>query len=236
MRVLGLDTATRVASVALVEDERVVWERSSQASPGHGRMLARLVEEAFHAAGWLARDLTRVAVSIGPGSFTGLRIGLGLAKGLAYAARASVVPVPTLSALAAVAPADPGDLVCPMLDARKGEVYGALFEARGHGTPAVLQRPALARPQEILDSLDGRRCWVLGDGGEVHATVVQAAAPRGAMLLPFSHYHPQGGMVARLAMTGPAIAAGQALAELEPTYVRPSYAAAAAGEPRAVRD
>jgi tRNA threonylcarbamoyladenosine biosynthesis protein TsaB len=222
MRILGLDTATRTGSVGLLDGDRVVWERSSRASPGHGRMLGRLVDEALRGAGWTVSALDAIAVSIGPGSFTGLRVGLSLAKGLAFVARIPVLPVPTLSALASVAGAEPGELVCPMLDARKGEVYGALYEVDGPRSLLPLGTPVLARPEELLARVDDRPCRVLGDAVELYGEAIAARLGPRALVLPFTHYHPRGGAVARAGAAAAALG-GPALATLEPAYVRAPY-------------
>src|SRR5262245_52075822 len=96
----------------------------------HARTLLPLIDAALAAAGVGLRQLDLLAVSIGPGSFTGLRIGLSVAKGLALATGLPVVGVPTLEAYALHVGPRPG-LICPVLDARKGEVYGAVFRWQG---------------------------------------------------------------------------------------------------------
>ena len=226
MRVLGIDTATAIGSVGLADDARIVVERSGPAVPadgrsGHGGMLAPLVRRALGDAGWRAADLDAIAVSIGPGSFTGLRVGLGFAKGLAYAAQAAIAPVPTLDALAIVADAAPGEFVCPMLDARKGEVYAALYRMGDSGVLDPLTGCLLARPEVVLEGISGR-CRFLGDAVDVHAAAIERAHGAAALVLPFSHYHPRGGVVAALGSGLPRLGP-EALGAVEPTYVRPAY-------------
>ena len=121
----------------------------------HARTLLPLIDEVLAAGGVALRALDLLAVSIGPGSFTGLRIGLSVAKGLALATGLPVVGVPTLAAYADTAGPRPG-LVCPVLDARKGEVYAAAFhwpeepDRRRRGQAAALV--ASTAPTS-------RRCW-----------------------------------------------------------------------------
>ncbi|MHB8946055.1 MAG: tRNA (adenosine(37)-N6)-threonylcarbamoyltransferase complex dimerization subunit type 1 TsaB [Bacillota bacterium] len=126
MIVLGLETATNVCGVALVDDDRVLAEFSTSGRLTHSQRLMPLVEQALNEAGIGRGQLDGIAVSAGPGSFTGLRIGLATAKGLGYALDRPVLPVPTLDALAFNAWAWPG-LICPLLDARKDQVYAALY-------------------------------------------------------------------------------------------------------------
>jgi len=223
MRVLGIDTATSIGSVGLVEGGRVVAERSWHAASGHDETLAPLVRQLLADAGWSAVGLDAVAISIGPGSFTGLRIGLSLAKGLALAGCLAVVPVPTLDALAEVAHAEAGDLVCPILDARKGELYAALYAASEGGHLEKLADAMLVRAEDLVGRVD-RRCRFLGDGVVAYTGLIGAALGHNAVVLPFTSYHPAGGVVAALGAARLAVNVGEPIGELEPYYVRGAYA------------
>jgi tRNA threonylcarbamoyladenosine biosynthesis protein TsaB len=138
MTVLGIDSATSTASAALIEDGKVLAEQrypyaggESQsevkaAKAGHAEILVPLIESVLETGRSSVRALTGIAVSIGPGSFTGLRIGLSTVKGLAYGSDIPVVGISTLWANAARAGAVDG-VICSLLDARKQQVYAALF-------------------------------------------------------------------------------------------------------------
>ncbi|PYM04330.1 MAG: tRNA (adenosine(37)-N6)-threonylcarbamoyltransferase complex dimerization subunit type 1 TsaB, partial [Candidatus Rokuibacteriota bacterium] len=130
MKVLGLETATLAGGAALIDGDRIVGEYTLNIRVTHSERVMAAVDRLLTDAGWRPSDLEGLAVSIGPGSFTGLRIGVSTAKGLALALGLAVVPVPTLDALAAGLPfaALP---VCPILDARKGEVYASLYRWDG---------------------------------------------------------------------------------------------------------
>ena len=188
----------------------VVAEGAHRESRSHTASLPVLVERVLGEAGLALEDVEGIAVSIGPGSFTGLRIGLALAKGLAFAGGLPLVGVPTLEALAWVADAAPGTSVCAALDARKREVYAALFAVEAGGLRRVT--PDLALAPEALAARLPRPCTLVGDAGEVYGAVLGAHARP----LPFATHHPRGGVVARLA-------AGEAanVGTLEPIYVRP---------------
>lgn len=148
MRILGVDTSTTTASIALIEDSRLVAEAgcSSQtemppalsAKGNHSETVLPLIQAVLDKAAFRLSDLSAIAISIGPGSFTGLRIGLALVKGLAYGCALPVIGVSSLEAQAARVE-DSGGSICPLLDARKQEVYGALFERR---SGALLRRMA----------------------------------------------------------------------------------------------
>src|SRR6266851_56323 len=125
MRVLAVDTSTMAGGVALLEDERVVGESLLDVRTTHSERLMLAVDRALADARWTAESLDGLAVAIGPGSFTGLRIGLAAVKGLALALDRPIAAIPTLDAMASGLPwaARP---VCPVIVARKGEVYACL--------------------------------------------------------------------------------------------------------------
>jgi tRNA threonylcarbamoyladenosine biosynthesis protein TsaB len=132
MRLLAIETATPAQGVALAEDDRLLAELSYEAKGNRGGLLLPTVDRVLQKAGLTARDLDAVAVSVGPGSFTGLRVGLATAKGLALGTGARLVGVPTLEALAE-GYALPSGTICALLDAYRGEVYMALFRRVGAG-------------------------------------------------------------------------------------------------------
>ena len=181
----------------------------------HTASLPALVDQVLARAALSLDDVEGLAVSIGPGSFTGLRIGLALAKGIALAGGLPLVGVPTLEALAWVADAPPGTTICAALDARKREVYAALFAATG-AAPRRLS-PDLALSPEVLAARLTPPCVVVGDASEVYGDVLGARA----VLRPFATHHPRGGVIARLGFDRLAAGEGRNPGPLEPTYVRP---------------
>jgi len=199
----------------VARDGAVLAEGAQHESRSHTASLPSLVERVLGEAGLALEDVEGLAVSIGPGSFTGLRIGLALAKGIAFAGGLPLVGVPTLEALAWVADAEPGTTICAALDARKREVYAALFAADASGPRRLT--PDLALAPAALAARLPRPCTLVGDAGEVYGEVLGAHA----RLLPFATHHPRGGVIARLG--GARLAAGETanLGTLEPVYVRP---------------
>ena len=165
MKVLALETSARACSAAVTEDGRVVCSAFQCTGLTHSRTLMPMVEDMLKNAGLSLTDCGAVAVASGPGSFTGIRIGVAAAKGLAFGAGLPAVGVSTLEAMARnIAFAD-GVIVCAM-DARRQQVYNALFRAEG----GVLTRLTPDRPiglEELageLAGLDGPKTAV-GDGG-----------------------------------------------------------------------
>jgi tRNA threonylcarbamoyladenosine biosynthesis protein TsaB len=122
---LAIETSTLVQSVALEVEGEVVESASMRQEAGHARDLADNVQRLLRHRGLAARDIDEVAVGAGPGSFTGLRIGLSLAKGIAFVTGAPIVSVPSFEAIAASLPA--GATLAFASDARRGEVYGGLM-------------------------------------------------------------------------------------------------------------
>ncbi len=190
-----------------------------RAARSHIAVLPLLVERALARAGLDIRDVEAVAVSIGPGSFTGLRIGLGLAKGIAFAGGLPLAAVPTLDALAHVAEAPSGAAVCAALDARRREVYAALFRVGPAGDPRRLGPDEALAPAALAARLPGGTILV-GDAGEAYPDAFGA----GVIRRPFVTHHPRGGVVARLGARLLAAGAAVDLGTVEPFYVRPAEA------------
>src|SRR6478672_10409581 len=142
MRIIGIDTATTTASVALIDNGLLISEkvypihesrgnaRGLNSKSNHAEIIIPLIESLFETTNISLQDVTGFALSIGPGSFTGLRIGLSTVKGLAYGSQIPVVGMSTLFAHAARV-TDYDGLICTLLDARKNEVYAAVFRKTG---------------------------------------------------------------------------------------------------------
>lgn len=149
---LALDTATQLVSVALHDGERVVAELSSEVPMRHGEHLAPLVAQVLDEAGAVRQDVTAVAVGVGPGPFTGLRVGLVTARTLAFALQVPVYGVCSLDVIAAEV-AGRGHAVGSFLvatDARRKEVYLASYDEQGRR----LEGPVVTRPEEVATTAE----------------------------------------------------------------------------------
>jgi tRNA threonylcarbamoyladenosine biosynthesis protein TsaB len=141
--ILCIETATSVCSAALCDETRVI--SVAEAAPGmsHSAMLTVIIRDLLKEASVTAGQLDAISVSKGPGSYTGLRIGVSVAKGIAYGAGIPLIGINTLTAMfhgfLALNPLPEGSgmLLCPMIDARRMEVYNALFSADGRMMPAI---------------------------------------------------------------------------------------------------
>jgi len=221
LRALGIETATSIASVGIVGADRDPAERSQPMCGSHARTLLPLIDDVLRAAGLGLSDLDLLAVSIGPGSFTGLRIGLSVAKGLALATGLPIVGVPTLEAYARHVGPRPG-LLCPVLDARKGEVYAAAFGWQD-GEPVCVAPPAALAPERFAATLRPP-CTLVGDGVDAYRDLWRRELGPDAELIPFASLSPSGAVVAGLGIARSAALGGDDLAGLEPSYCRQSEA------------
>jgi tRNA threonylcarbamoyladenosine biosynthesis protein TsaB len=203
----------------VTRDQVVLAEDAESTSRSHMTLLPGLIERVLARAGLGIGDVEGLAISIGPGSFTGLRIGLGLTKGLAFAGGLPLATVPTLEALAAVAGAEPGQCVCAALDARKREVYAALFDVDADGTPQR-RSPDMALSPDALAAELPAGAVLVGDAAAAYPDVLGP----GLIVRSFATHHPRGGTVARLGARR--LAAGEAVdvGAVEPVYVRPAEA------------
>ena len=225
MLTLGIETATDVCAVALLRGRQPVADLAVLAQRSHATRLAPLVREALAHAGARPDALGVVAVSAGPGSYTGLRIGLSTAKGLCLATGAALVAVPTLDALADAArdAADEGDAVIVAARSRRGEVYGAAFEMRGGAL--VETRPSA--PVALADlpawCPSAARAWVLGDAADA---VLETFGPTARPLRARASALPIALRGAERAASGQTVD----VASFEPDYLKPFEAT----QPRAI--
>ena len=230
MRILAIETATWTCSVALWRDGAVLGEAAERTTSSHASTLPALVERVLADGGEKLARGDCVAVSIGPGSFTGLRIGLSFAKGLAFSAGLTVVGVPTLDAYALAAAGWTGTL-CVALDARKQEVYAAVYAREGERVARVGETRAITAAR-LAAELSGMLTAgaldapvsVIGDGGEAYADVFCAIAG-GVTVLPTTEHPPRAATIARLAAARLAAdGAGDDVVTLAPAYLRPPEA------------
>lgn len=167
MILLALDTTTASGSVALLENTRLLAEVNSLSGTSHSARLLRSVDELLKLQSLTVREVEAFAVAAGPGSFTGIRIGLSTVKALALASGRPIAPVSTLEALALKLRDSPARLVCPIMDAKKGEIFAGLFEFRGERREEVIPQGAY-KPDEFFSRLPGHRVIsFIGNGTDV---------------------------------------------------------------------
>jgi tRNA threonylcarbamoyladenosine biosynthesis protein TsaB len=172
MLVLGIDTALPACSVALIDGDRTLAAASEPMQRGHQERLAPMVAEVVSRSGAAMADLDRIVVTVGPGSFTGLRVGLAFAKAMALALDRPCVGVGSLAALAATAARS--GLVAAAIDAKRGQVYLQVFDGEAPITaPAALDMADAAA--RLLEATHGRPLVLIGSGGALLAGLTPAA-------------------------------------------------------------
>jgi tRNA threonylcarbamoyladenosine biosynthesis protein TsaB len=238
MRILGVDTATSTASVAVTDNGQIIAEeissRSASANGGdghhfsgnHAEILLPLIQSVLQSAGISVAELSCLAVSIGPGSFTGLRIGLSTVKGLAYGWGIPVVGVSTLLANAARV-TDFDGLICSFLDARKKQVYAAVFHRRGDECERLTEDSILTPPEAIDRARklqNGAPCLFIGDGTVAYEKLLLESFGNGVTLRTGDGRPSVASAVARLSNGECCISNLKTLGSLAPVYLRPSEA------------
>ena len=172
-RILSIETSTSICSVAIHEQGELIALAEIKEPGAHAEKLLLLVDEVFEKAGLSFADLDAVAVSQGPGSYTGLRIGVSTAKGIAYALEIPLIGINTLQAMAASQPVAPGDYVVAVLDARRKEVYTQTF---GDSLQELSPIEAVVLEEGVYASiLDKGRVYFVGDGVEKVKEEVKSA-------------------------------------------------------------
>lgn len=164
MKLLAIDTSGPVCGVAVAEDKRILSEMTVLNKRTHSANLMPMIENVLQSAGTTLADIDRIAAVTGPGSFTGIRIGISTVKGMAHGANKPCVGVDALEALAVSAGAFDG-VVCPIQDARAGQVYGAAFR---DGTRLMEDRAIHLEDYAEAIRTFGDRFLFTGDGMEVH--------------------------------------------------------------------
>lgn len=167
MLILALESSAKAASVALMEDENLIAQYSQCSGLTHSRTLLPMLEYMLKNTEKKIADVDLIAVAHGPGSFTGIRIGVSTVKGLAWAAQKSCVGVSTLEAMAWHG-ASSGGLICPVMDARRSQVYNGLFEI-DDARPKRLTEDRAISLSELAQELraDGREPLLVGDGAKL---------------------------------------------------------------------
>ena len=223
MLILAFETTAKAGSVALMDEQKLLGESYQNTGLTHSQTLMVMAEDLMKQCGKTVADVTAVAVAEGPGSFTGVRIGVAAAKGFAWGGELPCYGVSTLEAMALTLGAYQG-YVCPCMDARRNQVYNALFAAEGGKLRRVQPDRAisLAELGEELKTLEGP-VFLVGDGAALAYRTLAGEIPH--LVLPPEHRQHQ-------RASGVALAAAQKIAAgetgdgnaLTPNYLRLSQA------------
>lgn len=221
MLILAIETATIVSGVALADEGKLLAEVTAAAKMTHSETLQPHVKQVMEMTRVKREDIGALAVSLGPGSFTGLRIGLAAAKGMAYAWNVPIVGVSTLEAMAMNFPV-PGIVIAPLIDAQKGNAYMACYEYED-GSVKEIQAVEVLPLDEVIT-----RCKEMGKQVIICGDMVKKLAgkelPQNVTVAPFTHVLPRAATIAALAQNRLAKGETDNVMDLEPFYIRRSEA------------
>ena len=223
MKILALETSAKAVSAAVTENGKVLCSGYQDTGLTHSRTLMPIVEHILKNTGMTMAQIDAVAVAAGPGSFTGIRIGVSAAKGLAFAMEKPAIAVSALAAMARNVAFCDGLIICAM-DARRSQIYNALFEAKDGQLTRLTEDRAIALA-DLTEELrnDPRPKTVVGDGGRLCADFLTAQGVACRLAPP--HLVMQNAM--SVALEAEELAAAgqlQSAQELLPIYLRPPHA------------
>ena len=222
MKIFGIDTSTSCGCVGLIDDDRIVADYLLNIPVTHSERLLGAIELILREAHCALEDLDGWAISLGPGSFTGLRIGVSTVKGLAFATEKPVVGFPSLDVLASQITPTPY-LICPILDARKGEVYTAFYRYEKGDTLEKISSLQAIRPEELVNKINEKTIFI-GDAVRTYGSFVRDSLPTLALFASSPLSALRGSTVARMGLE--LLRKGECLdlSTFNPIYIRPSEA------------
>jgi tRNA threonylcarbamoyladenosine biosynthesis protein TsaB len=232
MLILAVETSTPAGSIALVEApgggedpgerEKIIGETILGTAENHSVRLMPALDGLLGGTALTIHQVRGIALGLGPGSFTGLRIAVSTVKGLALALKVPVVGVPTLDVLAYNLRYS-SQTVCPVLDARKKEVYAALFRGNGEGHLEKISEDWVLSPEDLCSRIQGKAIF-LGNGLEVYGEVFREKLGSRALFAPPELSLPRAANVARLSLSGFKKGLTLDLFSFTPVYLRRSEA------------
>ncbi|MFK5926459.1 MAG: tRNA (adenosine(37)-N6)-threonylcarbamoyltransferase complex dimerization subunit type 1 TsaB [Desulfuromusa sp.] len=222
IKILAVDSSSFTGSVALCCGDSLVAESLLNVRGTHSEKLLQQINLLLCEAGWKLEDLDLLSVVTGPGSFTGLRIGIATVKGLAQALNKPVVPVSSLQAVAMNLPLSPIP-ICAFLDARKKEVYSQIFEWHATAGPVAIGEPSVLPPAQLLKGLSGTVALV-GDGVALYHHLIDDILAERALIPVATAHQLRAAHASWLALQAWRADLVQDAAEILPTYIRPSDA------------
>lgn len=219
MRILAIETSGVKGSVAALSDHDLLLELPLNAHQRGAQSLAPALADLFRQVVWQPRDAQLVGISVGPGSFTSLRVGVTTAKTFAYAVSAEILAIGALEVIAAQADVPSGRLISPVLDAQRGDLYTALYRRHGPFDHELIEPPSIVSAANWLTGI-GREMLVIGPALEKLAASLPADQP----VAPRESWPPAARTVARLAAAKYAAGERSDVWSVVPFYLRKSAA------------
>ncbi len=227
MRALAIDTSTATAGIAVVDETGLLAEFLLKDMKTHSQKLVPMLSEILESLRLTPSDIDIYAAVTGPGSFTGIRIGVTTVKALAYALKKPTAGITSLDALANAAAVSEDNLVCPMIDARNNQVYTALYRSRG-GALENLSGYMGLHISELLKQIEDKagtsKILFTGDGVMLHRDFLRIGLGERCMFMPDFALQQIAASAAQLALTKASTKDTSDCMELTPFYLRPSQA------------
>jgi tRNA threonylcarbamoyladenosine biosynthesis protein TsaB len=224
MKLLALDSSGLVASAAIVTEDALLAEYTINYKKTHSQTLLPMIEEIVTMLEMDLSEVDGIAITAGPGSFTGLRIGSATAKGLGLALNKPIIPVPTLDSLAFNLYGT-DKLICPLMDAKRNQVYTGLYEFNGEHFK-VLKEQAAIGVEEIINEINliGREVIYLGDGASVYKEILKNGTRAAFQFAPVHMDRQRAGSVGALGIRYFQLNQFESAEKHEPVYLRLSQA------------
>jgi tRNA threonylcarbamoyladenosine biosynthesis protein TsaB len=221
MIILALETSTRILSLAVAKDEKILRARNIKPKQVLSSAIILEIKKILKAAKLTLKDVDGLAIGLGPGSFTGLRVGLATIKGLAFAAQKEVVGLCSLDTMVMnVLPDIPPDIsaVCCVVDARRNLLYTANYEVKGKSWQRI-SAPQLISVEELLANIQQKTLFV-GDGLKIYQDVIRSKVP--SVFASQENWRPQARHLARLARERFRQGQTDTIMKLKPLYLYPA--------------
>ena len=225
MKILAVDTTAVAASCAVVEDSKLICESFVNVKLKHSQTLMPMVRDMLKCSDLDISDIDAFAVNVGPGSFTGVRIGVSAVKGMAFFGDRPCIPVSSLHSLSLNLTSAEGAIICPVMDARCSQVYNAIFEIKNGESVRLCDDRAVSIDFLLsdLEKIKKKRMFLVGDGAQMCYNIMKSKLQT-VHMAPFTLLYQRASSVASAAeglyADGKAVKNGQ----LVPFYLRPSQA------------
>jgi len=216
MLILGIETSTKTCSIALADGKKVRDEISLHLGLSHSERIIPLLDEILKRNGMAIKDVNGIAVSIGPGSFTGIRVGVSTARGLAQSLNIPLAGIPSLDGLA-FGTGTSGEVVCPMIDALRREIYTALYKGRKR-----LTAHQLIGIEKWLEILKDKKETILflGDPVDIYENLIKDFLKNRAKIVEKDKRYPSAARIAELGLEKLVSGEGKKYDEVFPLYIR----------------
>ena len=198
MKILALETSTKMGSIAITDSTQLLCELQIAIKESFSEMLIPTIDYVLRSTKISIHDVDAFALAQGPGSFTALRIGMSVVKGLALKNKVPIIPIPTLDGLAHNLSYS-NLLICPLIDARKGEVYTAFYKRQFNHSLGKLSDDRVIAPERLLDEIDEETVF-LGDGSILYGDLIRERLQKKAHFAPLNLLYPRATAISSLSL------------------------------------